>query len=131
MLLTPAWEGTADPVDRVFALLDGYRQLLMESDYRLGCPIGNIALEIAEPDPVVRERLKQNFEAWTDAVAGCLEEAGDRLPREVDRRALARFALTTMEGGVMLARTYRDIGPFDVAVAGFRDHLNQLMRQEG
>lgn len=126
MLLLPVWEGVDDPLERVFALLAGYRRLLVESDFRLGCPIGNVSLEIAEPDPVVRERLVQNFEAWTDAVEGCLVVAGDRLPGDVDRRALAVFALTTMEGGVMLARTYRDIAPFDAAVDRFRDYLERV-----
>lgn len=126
MLLLPVWQGVEDPVERVFALLAGYRRLLTESDFRLGCPIGNVALEISEPDPAVRERLVQNFEAWTDAVEGCLVEAGDRIPEGVDRRALAAFALTTMEGGVMLARAYRNIAPFDMAVERFRDYLERL-----
>lgn len=126
MLLEPVWRGIDDPIDRVFALLDGYRRLLVESDFRLGCPIGNIALEVAEPDPVVRERLVQNFEAWTDAVEECLLAAGDRLPPEADRRAVARLALASMEGGVMLARAFRDVAPFDAAVGQFRAYLTQL-----
>jgi len=126
MLLLPVWQGVDDPLERVFTLLAGYRRLLVESDFQLGCPIGNVALEIAEPDPVVRERLMQNFEAWTDAVERCLIDAGDRILGDVDRRALAAFALTTMEGGVMLARTYREITPFDRAVERFRDYLALL-----
>jgi AcrR family transcriptional regulator len=126
MLLRPVWEGVDDPLERVFTLLGGYRRLLLESDFRLGCPIGNVALEIAEPDPAVRERLMENFEAWTDAVEQCLVEAADRLPEHADRRALAAFALTTMEGGVMLARTYLEIDPFDRAVDRFRDYLRLL-----
>lgn len=130
MLLMPVWADLDDPLERVFALLAGYRRLLLESEYRLGCPIGNIALEIAEPDPVVRERLVENFDAWTDAVERCLSDAGDRLREDVDRRALARFALTTMEGGVMLSRAYRDIAPFDAAVDRFRDYLSHLATGE-
>ncbi len=130
MLLMPVWADLDDPLERVFALLAGYRRLLLESEYRLGCPIGNIALEIAEPDPVVRERLVENFDAWTDAVERCLSDAGDRVREDVDRRALARFALTTMEGGVMLSRAYRDIAPFDAAVDRFRDYLSHLATGE-
>lgn len=127
MLLMPAWEGVADPIERVFALLGGYRQLLLDSDFRLGCPIGNIALEIAEPDPVLRQRLVENFEAWTDAVAACLAESG-ALGDEADVRRFARFALTTMEGGVMLARAYRDTAPFDDAVQAFRRSIETTRR---
>jgi TetR/AcrR family transcriptional repressor of nem operon len=126
MLLEPVWRGIDDPIERVFALLDGYRRLLVESDFRLGCPIGNLALEIAEPDPAVRDVIAQNFEAWTDALERCFVDAGRRLPADADRRALACFALTTMEGGVMLARAHRRIQPFDDAVDRFRDYLKRL-----
>lgn len=125
LLLVPAWDGVADPIERVFALLAGYRRLLVESEYRLGCPIGNIALEIAEPDPAVRQRLVDNFDAWTDAVEACLTESA-AFPAHVDTRSVARFALSTMEGGVMLSRAYQEITPFDDAVASFRVYINTL-----
>lgn len=80
---------------------------------------------MAEPDPALRERLVENFEAWTDAVEGCLAESGS-LPADIDARSVARFALTTMEGGVMLARAYRDIAPFDDAIDSFRRYLDAL-----
>lgn len=126
MLLGPAWAGVEDPIERVYALLESYRRLLLESDFALGCPIGNVALEIAEPDPEVRERLAQNFEAWTNAVEGCLMEAGDRLAPDANRREVARLALAAMEGGVMLARTLRSIEPFDHAIGRFRDYVERL-----
>lgn len=128
MLLEPVWGGIADPIERIFALLGGYRRLLIESDFRLGCPIGNIALELSEPDPGVRERLKENFEAWAGAVAACLIESG-RLPAHMEPMRVARFALTSMEGGVMLARAYRSIEPFDDAMTSFRSYLNGLIRR--
>jgi TetR/AcrR family transcriptional repressor of nem operon len=120
LLLAPAWNGVSDPVERVFALLAAYRQAIVQTECTYGCPIGSLALEIHEPDPPVRERLAANFTAWTDAVERCLIEAGDRVPRDADRRALAEFVLTTMEGGVMLARSYRDVAYFDRAVTQLR-----------
>jgi len=126
MLLDPAWTGVDDPIDRVFALLARYRGALVATDCSYGCPIGSLALEIHEPDPPVRERLAANFDAWVAAVERCFVDAGDRLPADVDRRALAVFALTTMEGGVMLARTHRSAAPFDDAVRMLRDHVARL-----
>lgn len=128
MLLAPAWEGVADPIEKVFALLARYRRSIVETDCVYGCPIGSLALEIHEPDPPVRVALAANFDAWVTAVAQCLDDAGDRLPRHVDRRALAEFALTTMEGGVMQCRTYRDVAYFDRAVAQLRNYFRCLER---
>ena len=125
-LLAPAWEGVDDPVERIFALLARYRWMILETDCTYGCPIGSLALELHEADPVVRELLAVNFANWAGAIERCLEAAGDRLPADLDRRALAEFVLTTMEGGVMQARTHRDVGYFDRGVAALRDHFDML-----
>lgn len=126
-LLEPAWAGVADPLDRVFALLERYRQLLVETDCFYGCPIGSLALELHEPDPPVRERLALNFENWVTAIEDCLDAAADRLPSDLDRRALAQFVLTTMEGGVMQSRTHRSLVPYDASVAQLRSYVDLLL----
>lgn len=129
MLLEPVWTEVHDPLERVFALLGRYRQLLAASECSYGCPIGNLALELHEPDPAVRERLAANFDAWSAAVRACLDAAGERLPVDVDRDALARFVLTTMEGGVMQARTHRSLAAFDASVAQLRRYFEFLTEQ--
>jgi len=125
-LLKPNWDGVDDPIERIFALLNGYRIQLITTDCTYGCPIGNIALEIHEPDPQVRELLAANFTNWSRAVERCLDAAEDRLPRDTDRAALAEYILTVMEGAVMQARTYRELGYFDRNIAMLREHLGLL-----
>lgn len=126
MLISPAWEGVPDPIDRVFALLARYRELLKTTDCAYGCPIGSLALEIHEPDPAVRNLLAANFSRWTDFIEGCFAAASNRLPKGTNTRALAQFVLTTMEGGVMLSRTYRTLEAFDASVATLRDYILKL-----
>lgn len=127
MLLAPNWAGVEDPIERVFALLGGYRTHLIVTDCTYGCPIGSLALEIHEPDPVVRELMAANFSNWSAAIADCFEAAANRLPPTTDRRALGEFVLTVMEGAVMQARTYRDIGYFDRNIAVLRDYITMLL----
>jgi TetR/AcrR family transcriptional repressor of nem operon len=129
MLLEPAWEGVDDPIERIFALLARYRKSLADTDCSYGCPIGSLALELHEPDPAVRERLARNFDAWIEAVAECLRQAKPRLPADFNRRELAQFVLTTMEGGVMQARTFRDINYFDAAVRQLRQYFKSLIKK--
>lgn len=126
MLLEPAWGDVADPIERIFALLNAYRGMLATSDCTYGCPIGSLALELHEPDPPVRERLAANFTAWTGAVEANLRAAADRLPADTDFPALAEFVLTLMEGAVMQARTHRDLAYFDRAIAQLRRHFAGL-----
>lgn len=128
MLIEPAWAKISDPIERIFALLARYRNLLDMSRCVYGCPIGSLALELHEPDPEVRELLAGNFTGWIDQIENCLVEARGVLGRDLDTRRAASFVLTVMEGAVMQARTYRDLRPFDAAVASLRDYFNLLRR---
>jgi TetR/AcrR family transcriptional repressor of nem operon len=129
MLIEPAWADVDDPIERIFALLARYRMLLEMSHCTYGCPIGSLALELHEPDPEVRQLLADNFTGWIDQVENCLIIARKDLGREFDARRTACFVLTVMEGAVMQARTYRDLRPFDAAVATLRDYFSSLQRR--
>jgi AcrR family transcriptional regulator len=130
MLLEPAWAGEPDPVERVFALLASYRASLVSTDCAYGCPIGSLALELHEADPAVRARLAANFDAWAAAVRGCYEAAAARFPATTDFQALAELTLSVMEGGVMQARTHRDLGPFDRGVAQLRAYIASITEKQ-
>lgn len=126
-VIEPAFLRVQDPVERVFAVLQGYRILLEATNFRLGCPIGNLALEIANAYPAPRALLVENFDNWCAALAGELRSSLARLPEETDPEALATYILAVMEGAVMLARTYQSFEPFDRAVQGLRDHFDRLV----
>jgi AcrR family transcriptional regulator len=127
MVLQPVFERVTDPIERVFGILDGYRQQLLATDFQSGCPIGNLALEVSNSLPGARQLVADNFTGWRDAIHRCLDAAADRLA-PVDTAQLALFVLTTMEGAVMLARAYRSIEPYDTAVTQLRDYLERLVR---
>ncbi len=129
MLLDPAWQGVDDPIERIFALLARYRRSLVETECFYGCPIGSLALELHEPDEPVRLRLVKNFSAWIEAIDGCLQAAKLPFSSDAERRDLAQFVLTTMEGGVMQARTFRDLAYFDASVRQLRRYVDRLLAE--
>lgn len=127
LVLEPIWARIDDPIERVFGLLDGYRKMLTMTNYQHGCPIGNLVLELTETHPKIRELLAANFDNWKKAIADCFRAAASRLPATIDPDQLAGFALTTMEGAVMLARTYRNTDAYDQSIAAYRDYIERLM----
>jgi TetR/AcrR family transcriptional repressor of nem operon len=74
----------------------------------------------------VRALLAVNFSNWCAAIEECLAAAGKRIPKDVDKKELASFVLTTMEGGVMQARTHRSADTFDAAVRRLRDYFTRM-----
>lgn len=125
-VMEPAFKAVGDPMVRIFAILEGYRQGLLATEYARGCPIGSLSLEIGEALPGARAKIAANFDGWVSWINKCLDDAGDQLPPEVDRAALARFVLTVMEGAVMQARAYHSLEPFDSAVKVLGDYLARL-----
>lgn len=128
-VLEPIWSRVDDPIERVFGLLAGYRRMLEMTEFKHGCPIGNLVLEVGETHPRARALLTQNFEGWLDAIEECFAAAADRLPEHTDPRRLAVFVLTTMEGAVMLARSYRTFEAYDAAIVQLRDYVERLLAE--
>jgi TetR/AcrR family transcriptional regulator, transcriptional repressor for nem operon len=129
VVIQPVFDRVSDPIERIFGVLDGYRQMLLTTACRQGCPIGNLALEMSESSPGARKLVAENFTNWKHAVEQCLDDAAGRLSEHVDRAALASFVLTVMEGGVMQARAYKSIEPFEQSVMHLRDYIDHLISE--
>lgn len=128
MVIEPVFAHVQDPIERIFGILDGYRRNLVGRKFSHGCPVGSLALELSNSHPAARALMAENFTGWRKAIEECLSDAAGRLPGSVDRTQLALFVLTTMEGAIMLARTYRNIEPYDAAVTQLRDYFDRLLK---
>jgi TetR/AcrR family transcriptional regulator, transcriptional repressor for nem operon len=124
----PVFAQTSDPIERIFGILEFYRRNLIRTACTYGCPIGRLALEIPEQQKQVHRLLADNFDGWTSAIEGCLRDARNRLPADLDLKALSQFVLTVMEGGVMQARAHARLAPFDASVSQLRNYFRLLTK---
>jgi TetR/AcrR family transcriptional repressor of nem operon len=127
MVVSPAFASARKPLERIFAILAGYRQRILATDSKYGCPLGRLALEIDPENAPAHALIAQNFQGWIGAVRECLDEMKPALPPRTNLDDLASFVLVVMEGGVMLSRSYRSVEPFDRAVAQLREHFRLLL----
>lgn len=126
-IIRPIYERCDDPIERVFLLLNDYRDKILTTDFTFTCPIGRLALEIDPAKRKIHQKIAANFNQWTAAVRKCLDAAAYRLPASVDREQLAQLVLTVMEGGVMQSRAQRAIQPYDASVAQLRTYFDTLL----
>ena len=128
VLLAPVFKQSKDPVRRIFLLLEKYRQNVLATEFAFGCPLGRLALEIEPDRRAVHDKIAANFTGWSRAVEHLLAEAkaAGQLPGHCDLRQLSRFVLTVMEGGVMQARSYQCIEPFDDCIDQLRAYFKAL-----
>lgn len=130
-IVRPAHALTSDPIERIFAILAGYRERILRTNCQYGCPLGRLALEIDPENRPAHALIAENFRGWIAAVRDCLEEAKDRILEGTDLDALATYVLVSMEGGVMLSRSYASVDPFDMAVKQLRIHFELLAPSAG
>lgn len=83
-----------------------------------GCPIGSLASELSDTDPLARARLARAFAQWEgllrDGLAAIAEQGQLRAGLDVDRMALAMLA--AVQGGLLLSQVRRDTAPLEAAV---------------
>src|SRR5580698_5728529 len=126
VIVEPALASTPDPVERIFAVLSGYRGRILKTNCQYGCPLGRLALEIDPENRPAHALIAENFRGWIGAVRDCLEEAKDRLAESTQLDSLATYVLAVMEGAVMLSRSYGSVEPFDLAIRQLRTHFELL-----
>jgi TetR/AcrR family transcriptional repressor of lmrAB and yxaGH operons len=116
---------SSDDVDESLGgLVDALAVGLQRSGYREGCPIATVTLEAAAESDAVRATAAAVFASWTEVLQQRLVAAG-LSAADAERRAL--FALSAIEGALILARARHDLAPL-VAV---RDELAGLSRRDG
>jgi TetR/AcrR family transcriptional regulator, transcriptional repressor for nem operon len=93
--------------------------------FRGGCPLGSLASELAENDSAAREDIAASYGRWQDAIRGGLAAMRDRgeLVECADVDKLATALLTTLQGGLLLAKALRDGGPLETALNTVIDHI--------
>jgi TetR/AcrR family transcriptional repressor of nem operon len=127
MVVDPAFAQTNDPVERIFAILAGYRGRILQTGCKYGCPLGRLALEIDPENRPAHKLIAENFQGWITAVRECIDQIKPRLPKNTDPEALATYILAVMEGGVMISRSYGSVAPFDRAIKQLRQHFALLL----
>lgn len=89
------------PKVKLKEMLDKILILQLEHEGKLGCPIGNLAIELSEHDPIFREKLARFFEQWVEKVQQILDEMkqnGEIAPK-LNTLKKAGAMIATIEGG--------------------------------
>jgi TetR/AcrR family transcriptional regulator, transcriptional repressor for nem operon len=95
------------------------------SGFRGGCPLGSLASELAENDSAARQDIVTSYRWWQAAICGGLADMRDRgeLLKAADVDQLATALLTTLQGGLLLAKALRDGRPLETALNTVIDHI--------
>ncbi|HEY7350404.1 MAG TPA: TetR/AcrR family transcriptional regulator [Ktedonobacterales bacterium] len=102
--------GKTNAVDRLVAMLTGYRSLIENPLLPGGCPLLNTAVESDDAHPALRSRAQEAMSRWRKWIRRHVERgiAAHEVRPEVDGELLATILITTVEGAVMMSKLYGD-----------------------
>ena len=107
---------------------DGMVAAVDEQGGRGGCPIGTLAAALADSDESLRRALDDAFQTWHGAIRAAIARLRENgvLAADADLDRLSTATLAAVQGGLLLAKTTRDVAPLrialDAAIAQLRMH---------
>jgi len=106
-------EQSASPARLIRDYAATQERMLVSSGYRQGCPIATVALEMASESEPIRTTVEAVYTAWSTVLADFLRLHGHT---RAQAARLAEHVVATMEGALLLSRSYRSIEPVRNAV---------------
>jgi TetR/AcrR family transcriptional regulator, lmrAB and yxaGH operons repressor len=107
-----------DAIDAIFA---PWRQVLVESNFTMGCPIAATVVD-ASSDDRLRQEARDLFDQWRDSVRAGLVKFGVKKSTADDG---ASALLAALEGALILSRANRSTEPLETVQRFFITSLTQ------
>lgn len=101
-----AMQDKKNTTDKLIAFTDYYRNNWKDFFERGGCPIQNASIEADDNAPFLKKHVQNSVKRWVKAFSNMIEEGqkAGTFKKKVNAEAYAYDMLTTLEGGVMLAK---------------------------
>jgi TetR/AcrR family transcriptional repressor of nem operon len=114
------------PIKRLENLFECFANIFQKSGYTLGCPIGNLSLELADTNERLRLHLEGVIEKLIAQIESCLKEAqvDGSIPIDLNAADMAHFIFHGFEGAVLHMKVVKNIEPFRV----FRNYLLRYLK---
>jgi TetR/AcrR family transcriptional repressor of lmrAB and yxaGH operons len=122
-LLEAILRDAPDAVTAIDRTVEALASFLSESDFQRGCPLATVALDAAAESEPIREACAAGYSSWHEVLAAYL--SGQQLSVERSDE-LATVVLAAIEGGLLLARTRRDLAPLRAVAT----HLHATLDRE-
>ncbi len=122
-----------DPVDGIIRVLSERAAEMGDHLVQLGCPLNNLAQEMAPVDEGFRRRIEALFHLWRGGIAEALRR-GQREGRVREDRVAedcALYIVSSIEGCVGAAKSAQDRRVLIACSGGLLDYLEGLRRGEG
>ncbi len=93
-----------------------------------GCPIMNSALEWDDTNSLLRDKTQKAMNSWRNLIIRIVEKGikkGEIKP-DVESDEIATIIISSLEGGIMMSKLYRDSIHLERVVTSLQNYLDNL-----
>jgi TetR/AcrR family transcriptional repressor of nem operon len=103
-------------LEKIRAIFKWQAESFKKAGFKGGCPIGNLALEMADCNPKFRKKLEQAFKEMKNDLAVYLEKArkAGEINESTDVAEIAAFIVSSWEGALMQMKVAKSTTPHAV-----------------
>lgn len=98
---------------------------LQDSDFCQGCPVATVAMETAATSDRLRQVCEQIYCSWFTLVEQTLIDAGFA---DTEAKSWTTLIWASVEGALLLSRTYRSAEPLETVATQLKTLLNQHIK---
>jgi len=119
---------SADPLERVCALVDSFIAYSKHPATRKGCLLGNFSQELSSTHPELRRQCEQRFAEASAIMKRELDAARVmHLPRaRLDTLGLAEHFIAVLQGSLILAKAKQDVHVIEKNLLHFKGYLRAV-----
>ncbi|MGK7952688.1 MAG: TetR/AcrR family transcriptional regulator [Xenococcaceae cyanobacterium] len=93
-----------------------------------GCPIMNSAIEWDDTNSLLRDKTQKAMDSWRNLIIKIVEKGikkGEIKP-DVESDEIATIIISSLEGGIMMSKLYRDSIHLERVVTSLQNYLDNL-----
>jgi TetR/AcrR family transcriptional repressor of nem operon len=97
-------------VEKLYALVDFYRNNWHSVFSNGGCPLMNAATEADDSFPVLKNQVQRSFELWTAKITAVIQQGqeNEEVKKNINAEEYASLFVMLIEGGILLSKTMDD-----------------------
>ena len=103
-------ESSDHPADGVMLNYQVLAQALDESNFRLGCPVSSVVLDMPEIGSELAETCREAYNKWNEIYFDAFVKAGIEHERAL---RLAKTVQAASEGAILMARSEHSVQPIE------------------
>lgn len=100
-----------NPIDALVHQIQSSGQKMTLEDIKLGCPLNNLAQEMASIDEDFRRRIDSIYNDWRHGISSQLQrgQLAGLVRNDIDTESIATLIIASLEGCIGLAKTAQDM----------------------